>query len=88
MNRRGLIRALVWRTTGLKPWYTRMLLWSHLRGHPYGHSQICRHHRAMRVAAAHNGFPWWPCFGIERGPKGEMLADRAHAHGGIPERQT
>lgn len=55
-----MVRKLAWQRNGLLPWYSRMLLWSHLRGHPFGHGTICQANRDMRTVANRVGFPWEP----------------------------
>ncbi|MGR3495387.1 hypothetical protein [Citreimonas sp.] len=42
------VRRLAWRRSGLLPWYSRMILWSHLTGRPYRHSRTCWMMRAVR----------------------------------------
>lgn len=60
MSRASMIRALAWQRHGLRPWYARMILWSHLRGRPFGHASICRINRDMRQMGQHFGFAWEP----------------------------
>lgn len=50
MRRRQMVRRLAWQQNGLLPWHSRMILWSHLRGHPFGHGQICRLRMMVRQA--------------------------------------